>query len=179
MQAFLAQADLPIYGMAPSSPLETEPPGYRDGRMDRLIFLLSEAHNKLQNHLKEDLAAAGLRITVVQAGILFLLKQRDGQTMTELSQALSTDNSAVTGLADRLERLGLIIRKRSPNDRRAYLIHITPDGLEEIGKAKAVIRRINAEHKEGFTPDEIDAFRRVLSSIFERTCKSRAETSGG
>ncbi|MHC1744510.1 MAG: MarR family winged helix-turn-helix transcriptional regulator [Syntrophobacteraceae bacterium] len=146
---------------------------------DRLIFLLSKAHNKLQNHLKGQLAAAGLRITVVQAGILFLLKQRDGQTMTELSQSLSTDNSAVTGLVDRLEKLGLILRKMSPNDRRAYLIHITPDGLEEIGKAKAVIRRANEEIKEGFTPEEIDAFRRVLSSIFERACRSREETATG
>jgi DNA-binding MarR family transcriptional regulator len=146
---------------------------------DRLIFLLSKAHNKLQNHLKGQLAAAGLRITVVQAGILFLLKQRDGQTMTELSQALSTDNSAVTGLADRLERLGLIVRKMSPNDRRAYLIHITSDGLEEIRKAKAVIRRVNEEIKEGFTPEEINAFGRVLTSIIERTCESRVEVAGG
>lgn len=139
---------------------------------DRLIFLLAKAHNKLQNYLKTQLAAAGLRITVVQAGILFLLKQRDGQTMTELSQALSTDNSAVTGLVDRMEKLGLIVRKMSPNDRRAYLIHITPDGLGEIEKAKTVIRRANEEIKEGFTPEDIDAFKRVLSSILERACRS-------
>lgn len=146
---------------------------------DRLIFLLAKAHNKLQNFLKGELAAAGLRITVAQAGILFLLKQRDGQTMTELSQALSTDNSAVTGLVDRLEKLGLIVRNTSPNDRRAYVVHITPDGRQEIVKAKAVIRRVNEKIKEGFTPEEINAFGRVLASIYERTSKSREETAGG
>ena len=88
---------------------------------DRLIFLLFRAQNKLKNYLRSQLEDAGVRITVVQAGILFLLKQKDGRTMTELSQALSTDNSAITGLADRLEKLGLIVRTMAPNDRRAYL----------------------------------------------------------
>ncbi len=43
IQAFLAQADLPIYGMAPSSPLETEPPGYRPSDLlpgSRSVFCL-------------------------------------------------------------------------------------------------------------------------------------------
>ena len=135
---------------------------------DRLIFLLFRAQNKLKNYLRSRLTEADVRITVVQAGILFLLKQRDGRTMTELSQVLSTDNSAVTGLADRLEKLGLIVRKMAPNDRRAYLIYITPDGLKEIDRAKGVIRRVNEEIKEGFSTEEINAFKKVLNGMFER-----------
>ena len=135
---------------------------------DRLIFLLFRAQNKLKNYLRSQLTEADVRITVVQAGILFLLKQRDGRTMTELSQVLSTDNSAVTGLADRLEKLGLIVRKMAPNDRRAYLIYITPDGLKEIDRAKGVIRRVNEEIKEGFSTEEINAFKKVLNGMFER-----------
>ncbi len=135
---------------------------------DRLIFLLFRAQNKLKNYLRSQLTEADVRITVVQAGILFLLKQRDGRTMTELSQVLSTDNSAVTGLADRLEKLGLIVRKMAPNDRRAYLIHITPDGLKEIDRARGVIRRVNEEIKEDFSTEEINAFKKVLNGMFER-----------
>ena len=135
---------------------------------DRLIFLLFRAQNKLKNYLRSQLTEADVRITVVQAGILFLLKQRDGRTMTELSQVLSTDNSAVTGLADRLEKLGLIVRKMAPNDRRAHLIYITPDGLKEIDRAKGVIRRVNEEIKEGFSTEEINAFKKVLNGMFER-----------
>ena len=135
---------------------------------DRLIFLLFRTQNKLKNHLRNQLGAAGVRITVVQAGILFLLKQRDGRTMTELSQVLSTDNSAVTGRVDRLEKLGLIVRKMAPNDRRAYLIHITPEGLDEIERAKGIIRSVNEEIKEGFSTEEINAFKKILNNLFER-----------
>ncbi|MEJ5349420.1 MAG: MarR family transcriptional regulator [Desulfosoma sp.] len=138
---------------------------------DRLIFLLSRAHHKLQNHIKERLAAAGVRLTVAQAGILFLLKHFDGRTMTELSGALSTDNSAVTGLVDRLEKLGFIVRRPCPKDRRVYRIHITPEGIQEVNKAKDVIRAVNKEIKEGFSPEEIDVFRAVLNEIFTKFSK--------
>jgi DNA-binding MarR family transcriptional regulator len=142
---------------------------------DRLIFLLFKAQNKLKNYIRSQLAASGVRISVVQAGILFLLKQRDGRTMTELSQILSTDNSAITGLVDRLERSGFISRKMMPNDRRACLICITPDGLEEIDKAKGVIRRVNEEIKEGLSGGEIESFKKVLNGIFEKFGKSAQE----
>ncbi len=140
---------------------------------DRLIFLLYRAQNKLQSHLRERLAAAGVRITPAQAGILFLLKQKDGRTMTELSEALSTDNSAVTGLVDRLEKLGCIIRTPCATDRRAYRIHITAEGFQEVEKAKEIIRKVNAEIQEGFSEQEIDAYRKVLVGIFEKFSKPR------
>jgi DNA-binding MarR family transcriptional regulator len=139
---------------------------------DRLIYLLFKSQTKLQSYLRSELTSAGVKVTAVQAGILFLLKQKDGRTMTELSQVISTDNSAVTGLVDRLEKSGLIVRKAAPNDRRAYLIHVTPEGLEEVEKAKAIIRRVNGEIKEGFSEEEINAFKKVLGSIFEKFGKS-------
>jgi len=142
---------------------------------DRLIFLIFKTQNKLKNYIGSQLAAGGVRISVVQAGILFLLKQKDGRTMTELSQILSTDNSAITGLVDRLEKSGFISRKMPLNDRRAYLICITADGLEEIDKAKVVIRRVNEEIKEGFSVEEIESFKKVLNGIFDKFGKSRPE----
>lgn len=135
---------------------------------DRLIFLLFRAQHKLQNQLRTQLAAAGVRITVAQSGILFLLEGRDLQTMTELSQALSTDNSAITGLVDRLEKSGFVERTPAPNDRRAYVIHITAEGLEELDKARGVIRRVNEEIKERFTEEEIRAFKKVLDGVYQR-----------
>ena len=139
---------------------------------DRLIFLIFKTQNKLKNYIGSQLAAGGVRISVVQAGILFLLKQKDGRTMTELSQILSTDNSAITGLVDRLEKSGFISRKMPLNDRRAYLICITADGLEEIDKAKVVIRRVNEEIKEGFSVEEIESFKKVVIGIFDKFGKS-------
>lgn len=135
---------------------------------DRLIFLLFSAQQKLKMHLNGALSAAGVRVTVAQTGILFLLKQKDGRSMTELSQILGIDNSTMTGLTDRLEKAGFLERHASPSDRRASHIHITLQGLQETEGAKRVIRRVNEEIKRGFSGEDIDAFKRVLNGFFSK-----------
>jgi DNA-binding MarR family transcriptional regulator len=135
---------------------------------DRLIFLVFSAQQKLKMYLNSALIASGVRVTVAQAGILFLLKQKDGRTMTELSQILGIDNSTMTGLTDRLEKAGFLKRHANPGDRRASHIHISPQGLAEVEGAKAVIRRVNEEIKTGFSEEEMEAFKRVLNGFFDK-----------
>lgn len=135
---------------------------------DRLIFLVFSAQQKLRMHLNQALAASGIRVTAAQAGILFLLRQRDGRTMSELSQILGIDNSTMTGLTDRLEKAGFLRRLPSPGDRRASHIHITPQGQEEAQRAKTLVRRVNEDIKAGFSEHEIAVFKRVLNGFFEK-----------
>jgi MarR family transcriptional regulator, organic hydroperoxide resistance regulator len=135
---------------------------------DRLIFLVFTAQLKLRTYLKNTLSEAGVTITPAQSGILFLLKSKDGQTMSELSQVLSLDNSTLTGLVDRLERSGFVKRNASTADRRASHVFITEKGSEEINRAGAVIRRVNEQIKADFTESEVEAFKKILKSFFAR-----------
>jgi DNA-binding MarR family transcriptional regulator len=91
--------------------------------------------------------------------------------MTELSQALSIDNSTITGLVDRLEKNGFVRRDASSGDRRMFRIYVTPQGVEESKKAKVVINEVNEDIKSGFSKDEIEIFTRVLNSFSEKFCK--------
>ena len=71
-----------------------------------------------------------------QFNILNLLSDReDGMSQTELSEALLTHRSNVTGLIDRLEERRLVKRQNAPEDRRAYRVVLTADGhtlLQEV-----------------------------------------------
>lgn len=135
---------------------------------DRIIYLVFTAQQKLRSHLRNALLRAGIRVTPAQAGILFLLNGNDGQSMTALSHVLSIDNSTMTGLIDRLQRSGFVKRSASPQDRRISRIHITPQGLEEVGRAKAVIRDVNNEIKAGFSDEQIQTFKNILHSFFAK-----------
>jgi MarR family transcriptional regulator, organic hydroperoxide resistance regulator len=137
------------------------------GQDDRLIFLLSTAQQAVKRHANKILAAEGVRITVAQSGILFLLKQQDRRMISELGRILGIENSAMTGLVDRLEKSGFVTRVVDPADRRALLICATPAGLQEVEKAKPIIRRINEAIKTGFSEHEIDVLKRVLADISE------------
>ncbi len=135
---------------------------------DRLIYQLFMAQQKLRTYNNNALLTEGIKVTLGQAGILFLLRRDDGQTMTELSKALAVKNATLTGLIDRLERSAFVIRRASKNDRRSIRIYITPEGIEECDKAKPVIKRVNEKIKSGFSQEEIEVFKRVLNSIYQK-----------
>jgi DNA-binding MarR family transcriptional regulator len=135
---------------------------------DRLIFLVFTAQLKLKTYLKNTLTEAGVTITPAQSGILFLLKRKNGQTMSELSQVLSLDNSTLTGLVDRLERLDFVKRNAGTADRRASHVFITDKGRDEIDRARGVIHRVNEQIKADFTENEVGAFKKILKSFFVR-----------
>jgi DNA-binding MarR family transcriptional regulator len=134
---------------------------------DRLIYLISRAQHSLMTYLKKELNADGTSITPAQAGILFLLR-KTARTMTDLSQTLSIDNSAITGLVDRLEKSGLAERTANPADRRTFFIRITDKGKAEIDRAHVIIKKVNKEIKSGFSADEVETFKRVLNSLLEK-----------
>ena len=135
---------------------------------ERLIYLVFTAQNRLRMHIRNELVAAGVKITLVQAGILFLLQQQNGQPMSQLSRRLFLDNSTITGLIDRLERSGFVIRKVNQKDRRSSLIHITRQGNKEVNKAETVIHRVNEEIKADFSKEEIESLKRVLNSLLAK-----------
>ena len=135
---------------------------------DRLIFLVFTAQQKLRTYLKNAMSEAGVTITPAQSGILFLLKSKNGQTMSELSQVLTLDNSTLTGLVDRLERSGFVKRSAGSLDRRASHVFITDKGGEEIERARAVVNRVNEQIKGDFTQSEVEAFKKILKSFFVR-----------
>ena len=132
---------------------------------DRLIYLVFSAQQRLRMHMRDELMAAGVKITLVQAGILFLLKEKNGQAMSQLSRRLILDNSTITGLVDRLEKSSFVLRKANPKDRRIFLIYITPQGVKEVNKAKTVINRVNEEIKADFSVKEIESFKKILNSF--------------
>ena len=135
---------------------------------DRLIYQICMAQQKLQASINNTLITEGIKVTLGQAGILFLLRRDDGQTMTELSKALAVKNATLTGLIDRLERSAFVMRRASKNDRRSIRIYITPEGIEECDKARPVIKRVNEKIKSGFSREEIEVFKRVLNSVVQK-----------
>jgi MarR family transcriptional regulator, organic hydroperoxide resistance regulator len=70
-------------------------------------------------------------LTTPQATLLRLMNpDRSPVPMSSLATALACHASNVTGLVDRLEEQGLVIRRPSDEDRRVKNIHLTSKGIE-------------------------------------------------
>ncbi|MEK0164203.1 MarR family transcriptional regulator [Phaeobacter sp. A36a-5a] len=94
--------------------------------------------------------------------------------MGELARMLQTVPSSVTTAADRLERQGLIRRSRDPQDRRAWLLSLTPDGAAKrqylVEAMTDLFQRIS-----GLDPEEIKQFAALSAKIHDTVIKADAK----
>ena len=135
---------------------------------DRLIFLISKVYQKLIINLQKAFSESGLEVTPIQVMLLFFLQKNNGSSLTQISQGLMLENPTVTGLIDRLEKLGYVKRSDHPNDRRVYLVHITEKGNKVANKALPIIKKLNEQIKEGYSKNEIENFKKVLMGAFNK-----------
>ncbi len=80
--------------------------------------------NTLRERLKSDFEATLPRFDVMAA----LYRNREGMTMTRLSERLMVSNGNVTGIVERLVEEGLVYRSANESDRRATLVGLTDAG---------------------------------------------------
>ncbi|HEY5911163.1 MAG TPA: MarR family transcriptional regulator [Verrucomicrobiae bacterium] len=126
-------------------------------RYDALLQLLGTA-DAIWNASRVFFAAWDLSPS--QFNVLNLLRGVPGGiSQTELSRRLITHRSNVTGLADRLERRGLVSRQDVAGDRRAYRVVLTRSGAELLkqilpeyhARADALWRGLSLNHVSRLT----------------------------
>lgn len=132
----------------------------------RLVFLLNVAHRHLHRWVQARAAKGG--VTAVQAGMLFFLSKKDGALMSEAATALHLGASGITGLADRMQKLGLIERKIDTQDMRVWRLWLTDEGKKATELAKKNLINTNEKLTEGFTAEEMDVVARWLKSFQEK-----------
>ncbi len=77
-------------------------------------------------------AARELGVSTTGAAALEELLNRGPRTPSALARWLGVSGTSVTGTLDQLEREGLIVRERHPDDRRSVLVRLTADGEERV-----------------------------------------------
>lgn len=121
----------------------------------------------LKNYNLQDLSGARGRI-------IFALWNTDNIPIKELVKKTSLDKATLTGIIDRLERDGFIIRSHNPQDKREIIISRT--GKDEIFKTKipAASDEQNALFYKDFSQEEIFTFEKMLKKIL-KNCKDAEE----
>jgi DNA-binding MarR family transcriptional regulator len=85
--------------------------------------------------------------------------------MQELARFLGLDKSSVTGLVDRAERRGLVVRAPSPADRRAVLVRLTDAGRALVGTAAEQFGSDVTELLGELGPEDRAALSRLVSRL--------------
>lgn len=99
--------------------------------------------------------------------VLRVLWEREGLTQREIGGELGLGQPAVVSVLDRLERHGLIERRRNAIDRRKVNIHLTAAGLELRDTLSPVANEVNEVAVSRLSRDEIVTLWRLLDRMLE------------
>ena len=126
----------------------------------------SELLHKLMRALRRSSAAGVLHGQTIarRAGInstdmecLDLIIMSGPSTAGEIGRRTGLSSGAVTGLIDRLEKLGLVERTADPNDRRKVLVRVREDKIAPIASQFAPLEKRMQALLASYSRDELKA----------------------
>jgi MarR family transcriptional regulator, 2-MHQ and catechol-resistance regulon repressor len=92
----------------------------------RLWLVIAKSYRALSLLAEQSIANTGLCLTDFVA--LEALLHKGPLTISEIQDKVRLASGSMTAAVDRLEKLGLVVRKSSPSDRRARVVGLTPQG---------------------------------------------------
>ncbi len=130
-------------------------------------FLIAKIHHAAKRIFSKMLKAQGLgSINSAQGRILFVLWQKDGIPISDLARKTALEKSTLTAMLDRLERKGLVHRRRSLEDRRTILISLSPSHAKLEKKFEQVSAEMAELFYKGLSEGECALFDETLKRIY-------------
>jgi MarR family transcriptional regulator, lower aerobic nicotinate degradation pathway regulator len=155
--------------LVPESASETrgERPPFPPALMARVGFLLTMVRGGTLAICTEALSPLGLHVK--QFGMLLVLASEGAHSQQFLSEWTRMDRTTMVALVDSLEERGYVRRERNPEDRRAYLVTITPGGRRALRRAETVMAkaesRVLASLSQGETKQLLELLAKVAADI--------------
>lgn len=103
---------------------------------NQLCFAVYSAAHAFAQAYRQWLEPMGL--TYPQYLVMLLLWEQDGRSVNELGQPLMLDSGTLTPLLKRMEKAGLVTRRRDDRDERVTRIFLTGDGRRLRAKAETI-----------------------------------------
>ena len=109
-----------------------------------------------------------------QAGMLVRLAAGEGQSQQALAAMLGVNATRMVFLVDELEKLGLVERRRNPEDRRSHALYLTDRGRAALAQVQAVA----AEHEQQMSAGLTGEQRRELIALLRQVAAAQGLRPG-
>ncbi len=130
-------------------------------------FVTGKASTAIARRLQKKFNSAGLNITIEQWSVLYHLWKEDGRSQQQLCKATFRDKPSITRLVDNLEKLNLVKRVASENDRRINLIYLTKNAEKLEEETMLIADETLNEALKTVPADRIDVCKEVLQIVYD------------
>jgi DNA-binding MarR family transcriptional regulator len=130
-------------------------------------FITGKASTAIARRLQKNFKQAGVEITIEQWSVLYHLWKEDGMSQQQLGEATFRDKPSITRLVDNLEKLNLVKRVASKEDRRINMIYLTPEAKDMQEKTMELANQTLNEALIGVTNGQIEIAKEVLQQVYE------------
>jgi len=134
-------------------------------------FITGKASIAVARRLQKNFKQSGVEITIEQWSVLYHLWKQDGQSQQELCNATFRDKPSITRLVDNLERLKLVRRVPSKEDRRINLINLTDFARKLQDQTMGLANQTLNEALESVSAVDIDTCKAVLQTVYNNLNK--------
>jgi DNA-binding MarR family transcriptional regulator len=130
-------------------------------------FITGKASTAIARRLQKKFNTSGLNLTIEQWSVLYHLWKEDGKSQQELCNATFRDKPSITRLVDNLEKLGLVKRMPSENDRRINKVQLTKQALKLQEETMSLAEETLNEALEGVPAEHINLCKEVLQKVYD------------
>jgi MarR family transcriptional regulator, transcriptional regulator for hemolysin len=124
---------------------------------------VSRTAKALSRAFDEALAGAGGSLPTWL--VLVSLKSRTWGTQRELAQALGLEGPTLTHHLDRMEREGLVTRRRDPDNRRVQRVELTEAGDAAFHRMRRAATSFDERLRSGLGDSDIKRVRGLLAQL--------------
>ena len=130
-------------------------------------FMTGKASTAIARRLQKKFNTAGLNLTIEQWSVLYHLWKNDAMSQQQLCEATFRDKPSITRLVDNLEKLELVKRVASREDRRINQIFLTDAGKALEARTMQIANTTLNEALVGVPAAEIETCKQVLQIVYE------------
>ncbi len=130
---------------------------------DPIGLEVSTTGRLLQRAFDEQLMAAGGSVPVWL--VVTALKRSDHAMQRDLASSIGIEGATLTHHLNRMERAGLVERRRDPLNRRNQTVALTADGEKLFERLLVAVVAFDRRLRDGFTDDELNQLRGLLGRL--------------
>lgn len=97
--------------------------------------------------------------------IFWLLYRKKEVNMTEIAEYIHVPLNTATGIINRMEKSGLIVRTRSKEDKRVVIIGFSEEGMGQFQKLIQKMMQYGMQVLGSFTKEEMELFYKMATKV--------------